>query len=77
MKVTPNYTWSLFLLAALISIEQLVWGVFYLRDVSEFIAQYPTTTLLISYGQGAIRTGLILVFVVRVYFCLKSKFPKV
>lgn len=75
LETTPRMTWSLKLVASLIGMVQLAWGVLYVNDTWLFISSFPPATLLGSYALAALRTGLIYVFVRNVYLSLEARSP--
>lgn len=75
MYVTPKWTWSLKGIAWSIQLAQIGVSVFYVNSIEAFTTMYPPTTLVVSYGLSAIRLALLFIFVTRIYYTLRSKFP--
>lgn len=75
LKVTPVFTWSFQIAAMTIQIIQIALSVLYINNIVLFLDSYPPATLMISYGLGALRAGLLFAFVYNVYKNLTLKFP--
>lgn len=75
MEVTPEYTWVFKFMACVLQVVQLGFSVIYIWDINAFIQTFPAPTLVFSYTLSAVRTGLIFLFVSRVYYTLVQKFP--
>lgn len=76
LKVTPPYTWALFLVASLVQAVRTGRSFTYLADLSTWVSTFPASALIIGFGLNTIESLLIFIFVVKVYYGLKSKFPR-
>lgn len=76
LKVTPPYTWALFLAASLIQAVRTARSFTYFADISTWASTFPVSALVIGFGLNTIEALLIFIFVVKVYYGLKIKFPR-